>query len=165
MDLTDEQWEVLEPFVPDPPQREDGRGRPWRHPRDVLKGILWVLRTAALPGRIDDRRHHKSSERQDQYFSLHVFTSFLQFACFLAESVSTSSVLRSGRSMKVVGTTHRLVGIYLGKELRLPYRADVISKRYPPKLRRPRGHESRPGVWVSDCCVQPSQSRASASVP
>ncbi len=47
MDLTDEQWEALEPLVPDPPRREDGRGRPWRDPRDVLNGILWILRTGA----------------------------------------------------------------------------------------------------------------------
>ena len=47
MDLTDEQWEVLEPLIPEPPRREDGRGRPWRDPRDVLNGVLWVLRTGA----------------------------------------------------------------------------------------------------------------------
>jgi transposase len=47
MDLTEEQWEVLEPLIPDPPQREDGRGRPWRDPRDVLNAILWILRTGA----------------------------------------------------------------------------------------------------------------------
>jgi len=32
MDLTNEQWEALEPLIPDPPRREDGRGRPWRDP-------------------------------------------------------------------------------------------------------------------------------------
>jgi transposase len=47
MDLTDEQWEILEPLIPDPPRRADGKGRPWRDPRDVLNGILWVLRTGA----------------------------------------------------------------------------------------------------------------------
>ena len=47
MDLTDKQWEVLEPLIPDPPRREDGRGRPWRDPREVLNGILWILRTGA----------------------------------------------------------------------------------------------------------------------
>ncbi len=47
MDLTDEQWEILEPLIPAPPRRTDGRGRPWRDPRDVLDGILWVLRTGA----------------------------------------------------------------------------------------------------------------------
>ncbi len=47
VDLTGEQWEVLEPLIPKPPRRVDGRGRPWRHPREVLDGILWVLRTGA----------------------------------------------------------------------------------------------------------------------
>jgi hypothetical protein len=42
MDLTDEQWEILEPLIPDSPRSEDGRGRPWRDPRDVLNGISTV---------------------------------------------------------------------------------------------------------------------------
>jgi len=47
MDLTDEQCEVLEPLIPDHFRRTGGRGRPWRDSRDVLNGILWVLRTGA----------------------------------------------------------------------------------------------------------------------
>ncbi len=47
MDLTEEQWRVLEPLLPQPRVRVDRRGRPWRDPRDVLNGILWVLRTGA----------------------------------------------------------------------------------------------------------------------
>ena len=47
MDLTNEQWEVLEPMILEPVRRADGRGRPWRNSRDVLNGILWVLRTGA----------------------------------------------------------------------------------------------------------------------
>ena len=47
MDLTDAQWKVLGPLVPRPRRRADGRGRPWRDPRDVLNGILWVLRMGA----------------------------------------------------------------------------------------------------------------------
>ena len=47
MDLTNEQWKIVEPLVPTPRRRADGRGRPWRDPRDVLNGILWVLRTGA----------------------------------------------------------------------------------------------------------------------
>lgn len=45
MDLTEEQWEVLQPFF----ERElkIKRGRPSRSPRDVLNGILWILRTGA----------------------------------------------------------------------------------------------------------------------
>jgi transposase len=47
MNLTDEQWARLEPLLPDPPKRADGRGRPWRQAREVLDGVLWVLRTGA----------------------------------------------------------------------------------------------------------------------
>jgi transposase len=47
VDLTDAQWAVLSPLLPKPRLRRDGRGRPWRDPRDVLNGILWVMRTGA----------------------------------------------------------------------------------------------------------------------
>jgi transposase len=46
-DLTDSQWAVLDPLIPEPSRRKDGRGRPWRARRPVLDGILWVLRTGA----------------------------------------------------------------------------------------------------------------------
>lgn len=56
MDLTDEQWIVLEPLIPEEeriPMRK--RGRSWRDPREVLNGVLWILRTGApwqdLPAR------------------------------------------------------------------------------------------------------------------
>lgn len=55
MELTDEQWGVLEPLLPTPPKRADGRGRPWRQPREVLNGILWVLRTGAPWHDLPDR--------------------------------------------------------------------------------------------------------------
>ncbi len=47
MDLTDEQWNVLQPLIPVPPKRPDGRGRPRKDARAVLNGILWILRTGA----------------------------------------------------------------------------------------------------------------------
>jgi transposase len=47
MDLTDQQWAAVESLLPKPEVREDGRGRPWRDPRDVLNGILWIHRTGA----------------------------------------------------------------------------------------------------------------------
>ncbi len=47
MDLTDEQWALLEPLLPEPHKRSDGRGRLWRPAREVLNGVLWVLRTDA----------------------------------------------------------------------------------------------------------------------
>lgn len=47
MDLTNEQWVGLEPLIGEMPRRADGRGRPWRSSREVLNGILWILRTGA----------------------------------------------------------------------------------------------------------------------
>ena len=47
MELTEGQWSILEPLVPDPSRRSDGRGRPWKDKRTILNGILWVLRTSA----------------------------------------------------------------------------------------------------------------------
>ena len=55
MDLSNEQWKLLEPLIPSPLDRADRRGRSRKDPRDVLNGILWILRTGApwhdLPGR------------------------------------------------------------------------------------------------------------------
>src|SRR5262249_2751992 len=47
MDLTDEQWNVLEPLIGELPRRADGRGRPGRGSGAVSNGILWILRTGA----------------------------------------------------------------------------------------------------------------------
>jgi len=47
MDLTDEQWRLIEPLIPVPPRRADGRGRLRCNPREVMNGILWVMRTGA----------------------------------------------------------------------------------------------------------------------
>src|SRR3954464_12045143 len=46
-ELTDEQWAILGPLIPEPPRREDGRGRPWRDTREVMNGVLWILRSGA----------------------------------------------------------------------------------------------------------------------
>jgi transposase len=46
-DITDEQWETLDPLIPKPRRRRDGRGRPWTSRRSVMNGVLWVLRTGA----------------------------------------------------------------------------------------------------------------------
>jgi transposase len=48
MDLTDEQWAIIQPLIPNPTKRLDGKGRPWKDARrDVMNGILWILRTGA----------------------------------------------------------------------------------------------------------------------
>jgi transposase len=46
-ELTDEQWEIIEPLLPELPKRDDGKGRPWRENREIMNGILWILRSGA----------------------------------------------------------------------------------------------------------------------
>src|SRR5437588_204166 len=46
-ELTDEQWAVIETHLPELPRRDDNRGRPWRSNREVMNGILWILRSGA----------------------------------------------------------------------------------------------------------------------
>jgi len=43
-ELTDEQWELIEPILP---KRTATTGRKPRDPRQMLNGILWILRTGA----------------------------------------------------------------------------------------------------------------------
>lgn len=57
-DLSDEQWKVLDPSIPNPKRRKDGRGRPWKGRRSVLNGILWVLRTGAPWADLPIDTHH-----------------------------------------------------------------------------------------------------------
>src|SRR5579863_1919689 len=54
MDLTDKQWAIIEPLFR-PKRRADGRGRPWRDARQVLNGVLWILRTGAAWSDLPDR--------------------------------------------------------------------------------------------------------------
>jgi transposase len=55
MDMTDEQWATLEPLIPEKEAREDGKGRSRADNRDVLNGILWILRTGAAWQDLPDR--------------------------------------------------------------------------------------------------------------
>jgi transposase len=66
MDLTDAQWRLIEPLIPVPPRRADGRGRPRCNPREVMNGILWVMRTGAAWADIPSR--YPSSSTCHRYF-------------------------------------------------------------------------------------------------
>lgn len=69
MDLTETQWQVLAPLLPKPRVRRDRRGRPWRDPRDVLNGILWILRTGAAWHDLPDRYpSYQTCHRRFQYW-------------------------------------------------------------------------------------------------
>jgi transposase len=41
--ISDAQWQLIEPLLP----KLSSHGRPWRNNREVLEGILWVLRSGA----------------------------------------------------------------------------------------------------------------------
>ncbi|MCG9126305.1 transposase [Candidatus Poribacteria bacterium] len=45
MELSDKEWALIEPELPLLPSGI--RGRPWRNNREVLEGIIWILRTGA----------------------------------------------------------------------------------------------------------------------
>lgn len=47
MQLTDAQWQAIEPYIPEEERRPPGKqgGRPWASARQVLDAVLWVLRT------------------------------------------------------------------------------------------------------------------------
>jgi transposase len=47
MQLTDEQWSVVQPLIPKPKVRKDRKGRPRVEARSVLDGMLWILWTGA----------------------------------------------------------------------------------------------------------------------
>ena len=47
MELTNEQWEIVNAILPPDRVRADQRGRPWSDRRKVFNGILWILRTGA----------------------------------------------------------------------------------------------------------------------
>jgi transposase len=59
VNLTDEQWDLVAEHLPHPPVRDHG-GRPRADYRDVLNGILWVMRTgsawSALPQEYPSRQ-------------------------------------------------------------------------------------------------------------
>lgn len=59
-DLTEEQWLFISPIIPIHTHPSGGkRGRPWRSDREILNGVLWILRTGAawedLPSRYPPR--------------------------------------------------------------------------------------------------------------
>ena len=47
MELTDAQWEIIAGLLPKGKSGPGRKGRPQRNNREVLEGILWILRTGA----------------------------------------------------------------------------------------------------------------------
>ena len=50
-DVTDAQRKILDPLIPEPERRSEGRGRPWRDRRSgVLRGLLEAFIEGVRPG-------------------------------------------------------------------------------------------------------------------
>ena len=47
MDITNEQWNRIEPIIKELTPPRDPRGRPTQDLREVFNGIFWILRTGA----------------------------------------------------------------------------------------------------------------------
>jgi transposase len=80
MDLTDEQWAVVKPLIPKPPKRADGKGRPRIDDRQILNGILWIMRTGAQWKDLPDRypSYQTCHRRYQEWVRAGVFESMLQ---------------------------------------------------------------------------------------
>jgi transposase len=79
MELTNEQWKIIEPLLPPSQKKPEGKGRPLRDNREILNGILWILRTGApwkdLPGRYPP---YQTCHRRFQFWVQHgVFDKIL----------------------------------------------------------------------------------------
>jgi transposase len=61
MKLTNEQWQRIAKFIPKPKAQPGKSGRPPQDPRDVLNGILWILRTGAQWSELPRRYPLKST--------------------------------------------------------------------------------------------------------
>ena len=81
MNLTDQQWAVIEPLIPPLPKRKDGKGRPWKDCRSVLDGILWILRTGAPWQDLPDKKYppfQTCHRRFQMWIKTGVFENILQ---------------------------------------------------------------------------------------
>lgn len=80
MDITDRQWIKIEPVILQSLCKKDSRGRKPRDPREVLNGILWVLRTGApwkdLPERYPP--HQTCHRRFQQWVKEGVFRRIIE---------------------------------------------------------------------------------------
>ena len=68
-EINDEQWKVIAPLLSKPMPRADGRGRPRKDDREVLNGILWILRSGAAWQDLPERFvSYQTCHRRFQYW-------------------------------------------------------------------------------------------------
>src|SRR5205085_3177573 len=92
MDLTDAQWRLIQPLIPERPRRADGKGRPRRNPREVMNGIFWIMRTGAAWQDMPSR--YPPGTTCHRYFQTWVKAgAFVQMLNVLAEDLKTRGQL------------------------------------------------------------------------
>jgi transposase len=126
-ELTDEQWAILEPLIPAPVRRADGRGRPEVHSdRAVLNGVLWVLRTGAAWADLPDRFPSGS-------------TCFRRFSRWVKAGVMRQILEALARHLEEVGQID-LSECFIDGTF-------VVAKKGEPKWERPSGARGR-SSWL-----------------
>ena len=80
MEITDKQWIKIEPVILQALCKKDSRGRKPRDPREVLNGILWVLRTGAPWKDLPDRypSYQTCHRRFQQWVKAGVFRRIIE---------------------------------------------------------------------------------------
>lgn len=122
-ELTDEQWAILAPLIPETVRRADGRGRPQRHDnRAALNGILWVLRTGAAWADLPDRFPSAS-------------TCFRRFSRWVREGVLRKILEALARDLEERGRID-LAECFIDGTF-------VVAKKGAPKWERPSGARVR----------------------
>lgn len=122
-ELTDEQWAILAPLIPETVRRADRRGRPQRHDnRAALNGILWVLRTGAAWADLPDRFPSAS-------------TCFRRFSRWVREGVLRKILEALARDLEERGRID-LAECFIDGTF-------VVAKKGAPKWERPSGARVR----------------------
>ena len=112
MDLTNEQWKLVETILPPDAIRDDGRGRPWTDKRTVLNGILWILRTGA-----------PWKDMPDRYGSYQ--TAHRRFQNWVRSGVFEKLLFTLAQHLKDAGT--KIMGVADGHGLPLALRAESAT--------------------------------------
>ncbi|GGB85480.1 transposase [Deinococcus soli (ex Cha et al. 2016)] len=102
MRLSDAQWAVLAPLIP-PPITRTTRGRPRRSDREVLEGILWVLRTGAQWAALPKGEYPPKTTCHDRFQEWVDRQAFLNILTALAE-LSEENALLDLREAFIDGT-------------------------------------------------------------
>jgi len=151
MELTNEQWNRIEPVISSLTPKKDPRGRRPRDPRDVMNGILWILRTGApwkdLPQRYPP--YQTCHRRFQQWVRQGVFERIVKE---LAEDLYERGGIRRQMPLRIVHYNENASSLYL----RQPRQSLKLGLNYPVAELQPscnERHRSHPCRSAADWSV------------